>query len=25
METIDGLTPAQTGQFFAYDGSRIEW
>ena len=25
MKTIDGLTPAQTGQFFAYDGSRIEW
>ncbi len=25
METIDSLTPAQTGQFFAYDGSRIEW
>ena len=25
MQTIDGLTPAQTGQFFAYDGSRIEW
>ncbi|WP_323687334.1 MULTISPECIES: SDR family NAD(P)-dependent oxidoreductase [unclassified Rhizobium] len=25
METIDGLTPVQTGQFFAYDGSRIEW
>lgn len=25
LETIDALTPAQTGQFFAYDGSRIEW
>lgn len=25
METINDLTPAQTGQFFAYDGSRIEW
>lgn len=25
LATIDGLTPGQTGQFFAYDGSRIEW
>ncbi|MDS7594152.1 SDR family NAD(P)-dependent oxidoreductase [Agrobacterium tumefaciens] len=25
LATIDRLTPAQTGQFFAYDGSRIEW
>ncbi|MBB2907025.1 SDR family NAD(P)-dependent oxidoreductase [Agrobacterium sp. CMT1] len=25
LATIDGLTPAQTGQFFAYDGRRIEW
>lgn len=25
LQTIDALTPEQTGQFFAYDGSRIEW
>ncbi|MCZ7859176.1 SDR family NAD(P)-dependent oxidoreductase [Agrobacterium salinitolerans] len=25
LKTIDALTADQTGQFFAYDGSRIEW
>ncbi len=25
LETIDGLDQNQTGQFFAYDGSTIEW
>lgn len=25
LATIDGLKQAQTGQFFAYDGSSIEW
>ncbi|MCZ7889916.1 MULTISPECIES: SDR family NAD(P)-dependent oxidoreductase [Agrobacterium] len=25
LETIDGLGQSQTGQFFAYDGSTIEW
>jgi NAD(P)-dependent dehydrogenase (short-subunit alcohol dehydrogenase family) len=23
--TLDGVGPEQTGAFFAYDGSRIEW
>ena len=25
MAVLDGLTPAQSGEFFAYDGSTIEW
>ncbi|MDA5639607.1 MULTISPECIES: SDR family NAD(P)-dependent oxidoreductase [Agrobacterium] len=25
LNTIDALTAGQTGQFFAYDGARIEW
>lgn len=25
LETINGLDQSQTGQFFAYDGSTIEW
>jgi NAD(P)-dependent dehydrogenase (short-subunit alcohol dehydrogenase family) len=25
LATIDGLTARETGSFFAYDGSRIEW
>lgn len=25
LRTLDGLTPAESGGFFAYDASRIEW
>lgn len=25
LSVLNALTPAQTGQFFAYDGSKIEW
>jgi NAD(P)-dependent dehydrogenase (short-subunit alcohol dehydrogenase family) len=25
LAVLDGLTPAETGRFFAYDGSAIEW
>lgn len=25
MNVLDGLTPADSGDFFAYDGARIEW
>lgn len=25
LNVLNGLTPQQSGQFFAYDGSRIEW